>query len=90
MSPKDQKSHYTKSIPKMRGIIVSIAMTRTCVVLVKRRVYHSRYKKVLTRTKRFLVDSATYNPKVGNIVEFSATKPISKRKRWRITTLFNQ
>lgn len=89
MSPKAPKSRYAKSIPKLRGIIVSTSMTRTCVVLVKRRVYHNRYKKVLTRTKRFLVDSATYTPKIGNVVEFSTTKPISKRKRWKITTLFN-
>lgn len=74
----------------MRGIIVSIAMTRTCVVLVRRRIYHNHYKKVLTRIKYFQVDSATYNPKVGNVVEFSATKPISKRKYWRITEIFNQ
>jgi small subunit ribosomal protein S17 len=90
MSIKDQKYRYAKSVPKMRGTIVSTSMTRTCVVLVKRRVYHNQYRKVLTRTKRFLVDSATYNPKVGDVVEFSITKPISKRKRWRITTLFNQ
>lgn len=89
MSPKARKSRYAKSIPKLRGIIVSISMTRTCVVLVRRRIYHNQYKKVLTRTKRFLVDSETYTPKIGNVVEFSTTKPISKRKYWKITKIFN-
>lgn len=70
------------SVTKKKGIVVSNKGSKTCIVAVKRRTFHKRYGKVLSKTKRYSVHDETQTSKVGDIVEFYPTRPISKRKRW--------
>ena len=43
------------------GIVVSDKMKDTLIVSVNDRITHKRYKKVITRTKRYAVHDATSN-----------------------------
>ena len=56
---------------------------RTAKVAVERVVVHPIYGKRLRRTKNYLVHDEV-GVKVGDKVQFVATKPISKKKKWRI------
>ncbi|PIR43687.1 30S ribosomal protein S17 [candidate division WWE3 bacterium CG10_big_fil_rev_8_21_14_0_10_32_10] len=68
---------------KFIGIVKSTKMQKTVGVDVVINKVHPVYKKRLSFTKRFLVDA---NVKVveGDKVEIVETKPISKRKNWKI------
>ena len=43
------------------GIVASNKMTNTCIVTVNERGIHKRYKKVINKTKRYVVYDATFN-----------------------------
>ena len=64
------------------GIVVSNKMKDTLIVSVNERIIHKRYKKVITRTKRYNVHDSTSNSFVGDLVRIRETKPISKTKNW--------
>jgi small subunit ribosomal protein S17 len=63
-------------------MVVSTKGLKTCIVAVKRRVFHKRYGKVLTVTKRLAVHDPYQKAQLGQKVEICSTRPISKRKRW--------
>ena len=64
------------------GIVVSDKMTDTCIVAVNDRITHKRYKKVITRTKRYVVHDSDFNSSIGDQVRIRETRPISKTKNW--------
>ena len=64
------------------GIVVSDKMTDTRIVAVDDRIIHKRYKKVITRTRRYAVQDSTFNSSIGDQVRIRETKPISKTKNW--------
>merc|ERR1712137_1278468 len=51
-------------------------------VAVNSRISHKNYKKVTTRTKRYVVHDSEFNTKIGDKVKIQETRPISKTKRW--------
>ena len=66
------------------GVVIEKKMKKTVTVLVERQVRHPLYKKIIKRKKRFLVHDEYEKCKVGDFVKIIETRPISKRKRWRI------
>jgi len=66
------------------GVVVSDKAKKTVTVLVERPVRHSLYKKIIKKKKKFLVHDEYEKCKVGDIVKIIETRPLSKRKRWRI------
>ena len=64
------------------GIVVSDKMKDTCIVAVNDRIIHKRYKKVITRTKRYAVHDAANEVSVGDQARIREFKPISKTKNW--------
>jgi small subunit ribosomal protein S17 len=64
------------------GVVVSDKMKDTRIVAVNDRVIHKRYKKVITKTKRYVVQDSTFNSSIGDQVRIRETKPISKTKNW--------
>ena len=60
------------------GIVVSDKMINTRIVAVNDRITHKRYKKVITRTKRYAVHDSEFNAKSGDKVRIIQTVPISK------------
>ena len=66
------------------GVVVGKKMKKSVTVLVERQVRHRLYKKIIKRKKRFLVHDEYEKCKVGDFVKIIETRPISKRKRWRI------
>ena len=66
------------------GRVVSNSMQSTIIVAVDARVKHKRYKKVLTRTKRYAVHNKELDLKIGDKVTIRTIKPISKTKKWEL------
>lgn len=69
------------------GVVVSDCQEKTIIVEVTRRVPHKLYKKVIKRKKRFAVHDENNTAKIGDDVRIVETRPLSKRKRWRLTEI---
>ena len=72
------------------GIVVSDKMINTRIVAVNDRITHKRYKKVITRTKRYAVHDSEFNAKSGDKVRIIQTVPISKTKTWAIASILKK
>jgi small subunit ribosomal protein S17 len=72
------------------GIVVSDKMTNTRIVAVNDRIIHKRYKKVITRTKRYAVNDSACNASVGDQVRIRETRPISKTKNWVLVSILRK
>lgn len=68
----------------LKGEVVSTKMDKTLVVRVDRTVVHSKYGKRYIQSKNYHVHDEQNAYKVGDMVEFQASRPYSKTKRWRI------
>lgn len=66
------------------GVVVGDKMKKTVNVLVDRPVRHPLYKKIVKKRKKFLVHDEYEKCKVGDVVKIIETRPLSRRKRWRI------
>ena len=72
------------------GEVVSDSMEKTVVVQVTRKIPHPVYKKFVKRFKKHLAHVESMEPKVGDIVQISAMRPMSKRKRWRVSEIIRE
>ena len=68
----------------MTGTVVSDKMQKTIVVSIERLVKHATYGKYVRRTTRLLAHDEKNEAKVGDVVRFMETRPLSKDKRWRL------
>jgi small subunit ribosomal protein S17 len=68
---------------KLVGKIVSTKMEKTVVVRVSRKYSHPRYHKVVEAHKKYLAHTEG-GYQVGDQVTIVESKPISKRKRWKV------
>ena len=66
------------------GVVVKTAMKDTATVKVDRYVKNAKYKKYLTRSKKYLAHDPGNTVKVGDTVTIVATHPISKMKHFVI------
>ena len=65
------------------GIVQSDKMQKTVVVRVDRLVLHRRYRRYVRRTSRFMAHDEL-GATIGDKVRIVETRPLSKRKRWRV------
>ncbi len=72
------------------GLVASTAMEKTVVVAVVERVRHPRYAKTVQRTTRLLAHNEESELKVGDRVRLAETRPLSKRKRWRVVEVLER
>ena len=72
------------------GVVVSDKMTNACIVAVNDRVIRRRYKKVITKTKRYAVHDSTCNSAIGDQVRIRETKPISKTINWVLISVLRK
>ncbi len=69
---------------QMQGRVVSDAGDKTIVVEVETRKQHPFFKKMVKRSKRFAAHDENNECHVGDTVRIMETRPLSKRKRWRL------
>lgn len=71
----------------MEGTVLSAKMDKTVVVMVERVVKHKIYKKYIKRRKKFVAHDEKNACGVGDTVEIIESRPVSRRKRWRVTSI---
>lgn len=72
------------------GQVVSDKMNKTVVLAVTRRIAHSRYGKTIKRTTKFKAHDEKNECKIGDMVRFIETRPISKEKRWKVLEILEK
>lgn len=70
----------------LEGEVVSDKTDKTVTVLVERRYMHPVYKKFIRSTTKYAAHDENNSFKIGDRVEIEECRPISKRKKWRVTT----
>jgi len=74
----------------LRGYVVSDKMQKTIVVAVERRKRHPLYEKIITKTKKFFAHDEKGEAKMGDFVLIEETRPLSRRKRWRLVKILEK
>ncbi len=69
------------------GTVTAKKTAKTVTVQVERQVRHPLYKKIIRRRRTFLAHDEKDICRVGDKVRIIETRPISKRKRWRVTAI---
>ena len=67
-----------------QGVAVSTAADKTVVVRVERRTTHPLYAKTVTRSEKLHAHDETNDVRTGDRVRIAETRPLSKKKRWRV------
>lgn len=65
------------------GAVVSDKMLKTVVVRVDRLVRHTKYRRYVRRTSKFMAHDEL-GATIGDKVRIVETRPMSARKRWRV------
>jgi small subunit ribosomal protein S17 len=72
------------------GVVVSNKMDKTVVVEVSRTVIHPIYQKFVRRRKRFMAHDEQNRCQVGDEVMIVETRPLSRRKNWRVRKIVKE
>ena len=72
------------------GIVSSDKMDKTIAVTVERRVQHPIYGKSMKKTKKFITHDEKNECNEGDTVRIMETRPLSKRKRWRLVEIIER
>jgi small subunit ribosomal protein S17 len=81
----------TRNLRKERiGVVVSNKMEATITVIVERRMKHPLYGKFVKKSSKFMAHDAENTCKIGDKVRIMETRPLSKRKRWRLVEVLER
>lgn len=72
------------------GVVSSTSMDKTITVVVERRLKHPMYGKFVKKTNKFMAHDESNDCNVGDTVRIMETRPLSKRKRWRVVEILER
>jgi small subunit ribosomal protein S17 len=78
-APDAKRAHRSQKV----GAVVSDKMQKTVVVRVDRLVKHTKYRRYVRRTSKFMAHDEL-GATIGDKVRIVETRPMSARKRWRV------
>ena len=65
-------------------------MDKTIAVSVERRLQHPIYGKFVKKSKKFIAHDDKNECNIGDRVRIMETRPLSKRKRWRLVEILER
>ena len=75
----NKRAHRSQKV----GTVSSDKMQKTVVVRVDRLVLHTKYRRYVRRTSKFMAHDEL-GATVGDKVRIVETRPLSTKKRWRV------
>jgi small subunit ribosomal protein S17 len=69
------------------GKVVSDKRAKTVTVLIERRVKHELYGKIVGKSSKYHAHDENGDFHMGDVVEITESRPISKTKNWVATRL---
>ena len=86
-APVAEAAKVAKNTRTLVGKVVSDKRAKTITVLIERRTKHELYGKIVARSSKYHAHDENNEYKMGDVVEISETRPISKTKAWVVTRL---
>jgi len=72
------------------GKVVSDKRAKTVTVLVDRRVKHELYGKIVSLSSKYHAHDEKGEYKMGDTIEITESRPISKTKNWVVSKLIQK
>jgi len=82
-----QAASKAKVVRSFVGRVVSDKRAKTVTVLVERRNKHELYGKIVASSRKFHAHDEKGDYHMGDVVEITESRPISKTKSWVVTRL---
>lgn len=80
-----------RKIRKQRvGVVTSNKMDKTITIRVERKLRHPIYGKFVKKSKKFTVHDEKNECNEGDTVKIMETRPLSKKKRWRLVEILER
>ena len=76
-----------KNTRTLVGKVVSDKRAKTITVLVERRTKHELYGKIVAKSSKYHAHDEKGEYKLGDTIEITESRPISKSKNWVVTRL---
>ena len=87
----EERTSVERNLRKQRvGVVVSDKMDKSITVAVERRLRHPIYGKYVKKTTKFVAHDEKNDCGVGDTVRIMETRPLSKRKRWRVIEILER
>ena len=81
----------SRSFRKTRtGIVTSDSREKTVTVSIEIQFPHPKYKKIVKKTRKLHAHDENFDAKIGDTVKIMETRPISKRKCWRLIEIIER
>ncbi|MDR9398958.1 30S ribosomal protein S17 [Salibacter sp.] len=72
------------------GVVTSDKMDKSIVIAVERKVKHPMYGKFVKKTSKFVAHDEKNDCGIGDTVRIMETRPLSKRKNWRLVEILEK
>ncbi len=89
-APQEKKESSRAQRKTRIGKIISHKMQKSVVVSIERQVKHPLYGKYVKKTSTFMAHDENNDAKEGDTVLIMETRPLSKRKRWRLVEILER
>ena len=86
-APQAAAEPRAKNTRTLIGKVVSDKRAKTVTVLVERRVKHELYGKIVAKSSKYHAHDEKGEFHVGDLIEITESRPISKTKNWVATRL---
>ncbi len=84
----EEKVTEKRNLRKVRvGVVSSNKMDKSISVVVSRTIPHPIYGKPMKRSKKFMAHDENNECSIGDTVKIMETRPLSKKKRWRLVEI---
>lgn len=88
---KETTEELSRNMRKQRvGVVTSNSMDKSITVIVERRLKHPIYGKFVKKSNKFLAHDEKGECNVGDTVRIMETRPMSKRKCWRLVEILER
>ena len=87
MSEQQTTAAKPKNTRTLVGKVVSDKRSKTITVLIERRTKHELYGKIVAKSSKYHAHDEKGEYKMGDMIEITESRPISKTKNWVATRL---
>lgn len=90
-APEEEAEDGDRNERKTRvGLVSSNKMDKTIAVVIERRLQHPIYGKYVKKSKKLIAHDENNECQIGDLVRIMETRPLSRRKRWRLVTILEK
>ena len=72
------------------GVVASSSMDKSITVTIERKLRHPIYGKFVKKTKKIMAHDESNECNIGDTVKIMETRPLSKRKRWKMVEILER